>query len=177
MDSVKVMPCTESKKADAECIGGEYLAYIDEEELAKSGNQFDTVLDKVSAEHDIACLINVLKVGGFWVLLGGVAKPFNMSALQLLISRYSVAGYMIGGVPETQATLDFCAEHQVVLEYSVIHNAKDADAHFKATMAGIPSLGPNARSLILPCSRRFLMRPRQLSSFVVPVLAYGSLRP
>ena len=103
------MPCTESRKADAECIGAEYLAYIDEEELAKSGHQFDTVLDKVSAEHDIACLINVLEVGGFWVLLGGVAKPFNMSAFQLLISRYSIEASMIGGVPETQELLDFCA--------------------------------------------------------------------
>ena len=135
VDGVTILSRNDKKKADADRLGADYLVYTKEEELAKAGRTFDVVLDTVSAAHEVAPLINTLKVGGTWVMLGGVPKPFEVSAFQLLFSRYSIEGSLIGGIPETQEMLDFCAKHNIVPEYDVIH-AKDADAQFKALMDG-----------------------------------------
>jgi uncharacterized zinc-type alcohol dehydrogenase-like protein len=135
VDSVTILSRGDKKKADAERLGCEYLAYTDEDELAKCQRKFDVVLDTVSVPHDVASLLATMKVGGAWVMIGGVAKPFEVSAFALLSNRHSVEGSLIGGIPETQEMLDFCAKHNIVPEYEVIP-AKDADAHFKAMMEG-----------------------------------------
>ena len=129
---ITVMSRSDKKKADAERMGCDYLVYSKEEEVANHGRTFDVVIDTVSAPHNVSALA---KVGGSWVLLGAVAVPFDVSAFQLLLSRYSIEGSLIGGVPETQEMLDFCGKHNIVPEYQVIH-AKDADAQFKSLMDG-----------------------------------------
>lgn len=135
VDSVTILSRDERKKAEADKLGCEYLVYTNDEALSKATRSFDVVIDTVSAPHDIAKMTNTMKVGGTWVLLGGVPQPFQVSAFQMLMSRYSIEGSLIGGVPETQEMLDFCAAHNIVPEYEVI-DAKDANAQFKALMAG-----------------------------------------
>ena len=43
-----------------------------------------------------------------------------LAAAPLVSMRRSLAGSMIGGIPETQEMLDFCAEHDVRPEIEVI---------------------------------------------------------
>jgi uncharacterized zinc-type alcohol dehydrogenase-like protein len=38
----------------------------------------------------------------------------------LIFRRRAIAGSLIGGVPETQEMLDFCAKHNIVSEVEVI---------------------------------------------------------
>jgi len=135
VDSVTILSRNEKKKADADRMGCEYLVHTNEEELGKVTRTFDVVLDTVAAPHDIAKMTSILNVDGTWVLLGAIGQPFEISALQLLFNRISIEGSLIGGVPETQEMLDFCAKHKIVPEYEVI-DATKADAHFKALMAG-----------------------------------------
>jgi alcohol dehydrogenase (NADP+) len=42
---------------------------------------------------------------------------------------------LVGGVPETQQMLDFCAAHNIKPEIKIIH-AKDASAQFSALAQG-----------------------------------------
>mmetsp|Transcript_4556 Transcript_4556/g.9532 ORF Transcript_4556/g.9532 Transcript_4556/m.9532 type:complete len:372 (-) Transcript_4556:3932-5047(-) len=135
VDSVTVLSRSDKKKADAERMGCDYLVYTDDDAVAQSGRKFDVVLDTVSAPHDIAKVVNSVKVGGAWVLLGAIGKPFEISAFQLIFSRITIEGSLIGGVPETQEMLDFCAKHDIIPEYKVI-NAAEADAQFQALMNG-----------------------------------------
>jgi uncharacterized zinc-type alcohol dehydrogenase-like protein len=135
VDSVTVLSRSDNKKADAERLGCEYLVYTNDEEMQSVGRKFDVILDTVSAAHDIAKLVTNLKVGGHFCLLGGVPQPFAISAFQLLFNRHSIEGSLIGGIPETQEMLDFCAKHEIIPEYAGIH-AKDANAQFKALMEG-----------------------------------------
>jgi uncharacterized zinc-type alcohol dehydrogenase-like protein len=135
VDSVTVLSRSDKKKAEAERLGCEYLVYTNEEEIQAAGRKFDVVLDTVSSAHDIAKLVTSVNVGGTYVLLGGVPQPFEMSAMQLLFNRQAIEGSLIGGVPETQEMLDFCAKHGIIPDYAVIH-AKDADAQFKALING-----------------------------------------
>lgn len=38
----------------------------------------------------------------------------------LIMKRRAIAGSMIGGIPETQEMLDFCAEHGIVADIEMI---------------------------------------------------------
>jgi uncharacterized zinc-type alcohol dehydrogenase-like protein len=135
VDSITVLSRSDKKRAAAEKLGCGYLVYTDEEELTNAARSFTVVLDTVSAPHDVGSLVSTLKVGGTYVLLGAVGKPFEVSAFNLLFSRHSIEGSLIGGIPETQEMLDFCAKHNIAPEYRVI-NAKDANEQFKAMMEG-----------------------------------------
>lgn len=132
---VTVFSRNNKKEAKAKELGADMLIHTDEEALAAATRKFDVVLDTVSASHPVASLVNTLAVGGTYVLIGGVPKPFEISSFQMIVSRQSIEGSMIGGVPETQQMLDFCSEHKIVPEYRVIH-AKEASAQFQAMTAG-----------------------------------------
>jgi alcohol dehydrogenase (NADP+) len=138
VDSITVLSRSDSKRDAAEKLGCKYLVYSNEDEVKAAGRSFDCVLDTVSAPHDIASLVSTLKVGGTYVLLGAVGKPFEVSAFPLLFNRHSIEGSLIGGIPETQEMLDFCAEHDVVPEFRVI-KADEADEQFKKLIAGTAS--------------------------------------
>lgn len=132
---VTVFSRSDSKKNEAAKLGADLLVHTDEKAVQAATRKFDVVLDTVSAPHSIANLINTLKVGSTYCMVGGVPKPFEISAFQMIFSRQSIEGCFIGGIPETQEMLDFCAKHNIAPEYEVI-SAAEADDHFKALMGG-----------------------------------------
>lgn len=135
VDSVTILSRSDKKKEQAYKLGCEYISYSNEDNLKSATRSFDVVLDTVSAPHDIVSMLPVLKVGGTYVLLGAVGKPFEISSMGLIFNRYAIEGSLIGGIPETQEMLDFCANHNITPEYRVI-DAKDANQQFKAMMNG-----------------------------------------
>jgi uncharacterized zinc-type alcohol dehydrogenase-like protein len=135
VDSVTILSRSDAKKTESDRLGCEYLVYSNDDEVAKAARSFDVVLDTVSAPHDIGKLASTLKVGGSYVLLGAVGKPFEVNAVNLLFNRHSIEGSLFGGTPETQEMLDFCAANNIVPEYKLI-SAQDADAQFQALMNG-----------------------------------------
>ncbi|KAG7342983.1 alcohol dehydrogenase GroES domain protein [Nitzschia inconspicua] len=135
VDTVTILSRSDKKKEQASKLGCEYIAYSNEDSVKEATRSFDVVLDTVSAPHDIASLLPVSKVGGAYVLLGAVGKPFEISAMSLIFNRYAVEGSLIGSTGETQEMLDFCAKHQIVPDYRVI-DAKEANQQFKAMMNG-----------------------------------------
>ncbi|KAL3902563.1 MAG: hypothetical protein SGILL_010783 [Bacillariaceae sp.] len=135
VDSITVLSRSDKKRAAAEKLGCDYIVYSNDEEIQAAGRKFNVVLDTVSAPHDVGALASTLKVGGTYVLLGAVGKPFEVNAFNLLFNRHAIEGSLIGGIPETQEMLDFCAEHDIIPEYRVI-DAKEANSQFKAMMEG-----------------------------------------
>jgi uncharacterized zinc-type alcohol dehydrogenase-like protein len=53
-------------------------------------------------------------------LVGAPQKPIPVAAFSLLMGRRSLAGSAIGGIPETQEMLDFCAEHGITADIEMI---------------------------------------------------------
>ena len=139
---VTVLSRNLNKKEAAEKLGAKILAHGDAEAVKAAFRTFDVILDTVSVPHDINSLLSTLKVGGALVTIGGVSKPFEVSAFGLLMNRHKVEGSLVGGVPETAEMLSFCAEHNIKPDFEVIH-AKDADAQFKSLEAG--TAGPIRR--------------------------------
>ncbi len=55
------------------------------------------------------------------VLVGAPAEPHPSPAVfNLLLKRRSIAGSAIGGIPETQEMLDFCAKHKIPADIELI---------------------------------------------------------
>jgi uncharacterized zinc-type alcohol dehydrogenase-like protein len=154
VDSVTILSRSDNKKAQAEKLDCKYLVYSNEKEVEAAVRAFDVVLDTVSAPHDVGSLVSTLKVGGTYVLMGAVGKPFEISAFNLLFNRHAIEGSLIGGIPETQEMLDFCAEHKIVPEFRVI-DAKDANKQFQALMNGTA----NADRCVIDISTLKSMKP------------------
>ena len=53
-------------------------------------------------------------------LVGAPPEPAPVAGFNLIFKRRQLAGSLIGGLPETQEMLDFCAEHGIVCEIEMI---------------------------------------------------------
>ena len=118
---VTLMSSSPSKKADALRLGArEFLLTSDSHALATSQSRFDVIVDSVSAPHDLVTYASMLRLDGVMVLLGVPDKPSVLPAFPLIMRRRSIAGSLIGGIPETQEMLDFCASHGIAADVETI---------------------------------------------------------
>jgi uncharacterized zinc-type alcohol dehydrogenase-like protein len=117
------------KEADARRLGAdEVVLSKDPDAMAKHLSSFDFILDAVSAPHDINAYLRMLKLDGALALVGLPDKPLPVAAFSLTIPRRSLAGSGIGGVPETQEMLDYCAENGIVSDIELIPISKINEA-------------------------------------------------
>jgi uncharacterized zinc-type alcohol dehydrogenase-like protein len=132
---VTVLSHSPNKESDAKAMGAHHFVSTKEasnlEPLAKS---FDLILNTVSAELVIGDYLNLLKLDGTLVVIGLPGKPYEVHVGTLLNGRRSIAGSMIGGIPEMQEMLDFCGEHSIVSDVEVIKADYINDA-YKRTVA------------------------------------------
>ena len=109
------------KVEDGKKLGAdEVVISKNEDEMKKHAASFDFILDCVSAEHDINAYLNLLKLDGTLCMVGAPEKPLPLEIFSLLLPRRNFAGSAIGGIPETQEMLDFCAEHGIVCDVEMI---------------------------------------------------------
>jgi uncharacterized zinc-type alcohol dehydrogenase-like protein len=81
---------------------------------------FDFILDTVSAEHDYNMYLSMLGTNGNMVCVGAPTTPAQIPAFNLIMGRRSIGGSLIGGLPETQEMLDYCAANNIVSDVEVI---------------------------------------------------------
>jgi uncharacterized zinc-type alcohol dehydrogenase-like protein len=118
---VTVLSTSPSKEADAKKLGAHnFVVTTDEAEVKKHKRSFDFILDTVSAPHDLSIYLSMLRTNGTHILVGLPPEPFKLSPFNVANFRRSVAGSGIGGLPETQEMLDFCAEHNIVSDIEMI---------------------------------------------------------
>jgi len=118
---VTVLSQSLKKMEDGLRLGAsEYYATSDRDTFTKLAGKFDVILNTVSANLDLGLYINLLKIDGTLVELGAPEQPLEVPFFPLAGGRRSLSGSMIGGIPETQEMLDFCAEHDVTPEIEVI---------------------------------------------------------
>lgn len=113
---------SESKRAAAKELGAhEVVVSRNADEMAVHVKSFDFILNTVAAPHDLDALLVLLKRDGTMALVGAPATPHpSPNVFNLIMKRRSLAGSMIGGIPETQEMLDFCAEHGIVADIEMI---------------------------------------------------------
>ena len=109
------------KKEDALRLGAsEVLLSTDADAMARHARSFDFILDTASAPHDLEPYLSLLKQDGTLALVGLPEKPPAVSVFSLITKRLSIAGSMIGGMPETQEMLDYCGKHNITADVEVI---------------------------------------------------------
>lgn len=125
-----VFTTSESKKADALRLGANQVVHSkNEKEMSDHLNSFDFILDTVSAAHDVNSYLALLKRDKSMCLVGVPSQPMEISAINLILSRKSLAGSLIGGLKETQEMLDFCARHEIVSDIEIIPIQKINEAY------------------------------------------------
>ena len=77
--------------------------------------------DTVSAPHNLDAFTTLLKRDGTLALVGAPPTPHPSPAVHALVfKRRAIAGSLIGGIPETQEMLDFCAKHGITSDIEMI---------------------------------------------------------
>jgi uncharacterized zinc-type alcohol dehydrogenase-like protein len=118
---VHVLTTSPGKRSDALRLGAdEVIVTRNAEEMSRHAGTFEFILDTVSAEHDINTYLNLLRPDGNVTVVGAPVQPFTVPAFSLLMGRRSLSGSVIGGLPETQEMLEFCAEHAIAADVEVI---------------------------------------------------------
>ena len=118
---VTVLSTSPGKKADSARLGAsDFVLTTDSAQVTTAANRFDFILDTLSASHDYNMYLSMLKSGGTMVCVGLPPEPMHIPAPSLVFARKSIAGSLIGGLPETQEMLDYCAKHKIAADVEVI---------------------------------------------------------
>jgi uncharacterized zinc-type alcohol dehydrogenase-like protein len=119
------------KAEDARRLGAdEVVISRNPEEMAQHMGSFDFILNTVAAPHSLDAFLVLLKRDGAMVLVGAPGEPHpSPNVFSLIMGRRTLAGSLIGGLPETQEMLDFCAEHGIVSDVEIIPIQKINEAY------------------------------------------------
>jgi len=119
-----------NKKEDAQRLGAdEVVVSKNQNEMDRHLGSFDFILDTVSAPHDLNAYLTLIKRDGTLTLVGAPPQPPSIEIFNLIFKRRQVAGSLIGGIPETQEMLDFCAQHKLIADVEVIPIQKINEAY------------------------------------------------
>ncbi|MEX0384590.1 NAD(P)-dependent alcohol dehydrogenase [Spiribacter pallidus] len=97
------------------------IVSTDEAQMEAAAGSFDFMLDTVPVQHDLNPYLALLRHDGTHILVGllePVEPPLN--AGNLVFGRRVLAGSLIGGMPETQEVLDFCAAHGIACDVEML---------------------------------------------------------
>lgn len=118
---VTVLSHSAKKKNDALSMGASSFIETSGVDWNKGlKKKFDLILNTVSAELDLDPYLQTLDTDGTLVVIGLPGKPYAVNAGSLLDGRRSIAGSMIGGIPEIEEMMEFCAKHKIVSDVEVI---------------------------------------------------------
>ena len=132
---VTVLSHSPAKKSDALKMGAAHFVDTSAVHALKPlKKSFDLVLNTVSASLNINEYLDLLKLDATLVVIGLPGKPYEVNVGSLLNGRRRIAGSMIGGIPEMQAMLNFCAEHDIVSDVEII-SADYTDTAYERTIA------------------------------------------
>jgi alcohol dehydrogenase (NADP+) len=133
---VTMLSHSPSKQKDAERLGAHhFLLTSDASQVEKATASFDFILDTVSADHDYNVYLGMLKRDGKMVCVGAPSAPAQVPAFNLIMQRRTLAGSLIGGIPETQEMLDYCADHNIVSDIELI-DIKDINEAYERMLKG-----------------------------------------
>ncbi|WP_307785268.1 zinc-binding dehydrogenase, partial [Janibacter melonis] len=104
---------SDAKAQDAKDLGAStHIATKDEGALRAAKGSFDLIINTVSADLDMKDYVRLLRPGR---ARQRRAAPGDLVVApgSLIVGNKAIAGSNIGGIPDTQEMLDFCAEHGI----------------------------------------------------------------
>ena len=128
---------SESKRQAALALGAdEVVVSKDPAAMAAHAKSLDLIVNTVAAPHNLDAFLQLLKRDGTMVLVGAPESPHpSPHVFNLIMKRRAIAGSLIGGIPETQEMLDFCAKHGIVADIEMIR-AEDINEAYERMLKG-----------------------------------------
>jgi uncharacterized zinc-type alcohol dehydrogenase-like protein len=128
---VTLFTTSPGKEEDARRLGASHVVIsTDRAAMKGQARTFDLIINTVAVSMNLDPYINALALDGTMVLVGAPPSAHNSpSVFPFLMARRSMAGSAIGGIPETQEMLDFCAEHGVASDIEIIPIQSIEDAY------------------------------------------------
>ena len=128
---------SESKREAARALGADAVVNSrDAAQMRAHAGSFDFILNTVAAPHVLDAYTALLKRDATLCLVGAPASPHpSPNVMGLIFGRKAIAGSLIGGLPETQEMLDFCAKHGITADIELIA-ASDIDAAYERMLKG-----------------------------------------
>ena len=119
---VVMVTTSPAKGKDAVRLGAdEVLVSKDAAAMARQANSFHFLLNTIPNAHDLNPYLALLKRDGTMVLVGALtALEPPLQGSSLITGRRCLAGSVIGGMPETQEMIDFCAAHKIVSDVEMV---------------------------------------------------------
>ncbi len=135
---VTVLSTSAVKEADAHRLGATGFVNTKDADAVKAvAGKFDILLDTISASHDYNSYLKMVALNGVMVVVGVPTEPSPLGAFSLIGGNKAIAGSNIGGIPETQEMLDFCAEHNVVSDVEIITPDRIEEAYDRTVKADV----------------------------------------
>ena len=133
---VSMLSTSPSKMADAKRLGAnKFVLTSNVEDIKNVKGYFDFIIDTVSAPHDYNLYLSLLNTDGVQICVGVPPTPAQINGFSLVAGRKSLAGSSIGGLPETQEMLDYCARHNITSDVEII-NIKDINSAYERMLKG-----------------------------------------
>lgn len=125
------------KEQDALALGASRVLATGEDPdfFATHAGEFDVILNTISAPFAIQDYLRLLTPRGAMVLVGLPPEGLPLPVGALISGGKVLAGSNIGGIPETQEMLDFCAEHGISAKIEVV-GVSDVDEAYDRVVAG-----------------------------------------
>ncbi|WP_413766970.1 NAD(P)-dependent alcohol dehydrogenase [Rhodococcus pyridinivorans] len=135
---VTVLGHSLSKRDDGLRFGAvDYRSTEDESTFKELRGKFDLILNTVSVNLDLDRYLSLLRLHGTLVGLGLPEKPLSVRAFSLAMNDRAMAGSNVGGIPDTQAMLDFCAEHGIGAEIELISADRINEAYDRVVASDV----------------------------------------
>ena len=136
---VVVLTTSPSKAEDAHRLGAHEVVVVKEAgAMAPLRSSLDLIIDTVGIPHDIEREMQLLRLDGTLVLLGGSPEPHPApGAFTFIMKRRRLAGSLIGGIAETQEMLDFCGQHGITADIELIRADAVNEAYARMLQADV----------------------------------------
>ena len=141
---VTVLSRSMKKEQEALELGAQrMLATSDEDFFSDHKGEFDLILNTISADIPVDRYLRLLKARGVMAVVGLPPEKQDLSFASVIGGAKVLAGSNIGGIPETQEMLDFCAEHGIAAKIETVgigevdvayDRVVSGDVHFRAVI-------------------------------------------
>ncbi|CAL1518865.1 NAD(P)-dependent alcohol dehydrogenase [Chitinophaga sp. MM2321] len=122
-----------SKVNDIKGFGAKEVIIVDTPDKLKPWfGKMDYMISTVPYAYDMSNYISCVKPYGYFTQVG---QPINgeltINNFNMIFNRVNFNGSLIGGIPETQEVMDYCAENKIYPQIQIIKSEEINDAWHK----------------------------------------------
>jgi alcohol dehydrogenase (NADP+) len=118
---VTMITTSPEKAQDASELGAhDVIISRNADEMAAAANRFHFILNTIPVAHDVQPYLMLLRRGGRMVIVGAIEPLPPIHGGLLVMGNKAIGGSGVGGVPETQEMLEFCAEHGILPDIETV---------------------------------------------------------